>query len=163
MVTVIMSKFNTISVPKIKSCYNFETYEGDDDFLLSVIMELDNANELLLEWGIPELWQLIQPRQNRGGEVGKTVVVNKYAEDFDVDIMRPSIWGNPFRIGRDGTREEVIAGYRVWLWKKITEGDEKVMGVLRSLGEDSVLECCCKPLECHGDVIVKACEWLRKQ
>ena len=26
-----------------------------------------------------------------------------------VYVGRPSIWGNPFAIGRDGTRDEVIA------------------------------------------------------
>ena len=30
-------------------------------------------------------------------------------------IGRPSPLGNPFMIGRDGTRDEVIAKYRVWL------------------------------------------------
>jgi len=30
-----------------------------------------------------------------------------------------SVLGNPFRIGRDGTRFEVIAKYRRWLWEQI--------------------------------------------
>jgi hypothetical protein len=148
-----MSKFDTISVPKIKSCYHFETYEGDDDFLLSKIMELDNANELLLGWGIPELWQLIQPGQNRGGEVGKTVVVNKYAEDFDVDIMRPSIWSNPFRIGRDGTREEVLQKFY-----ERTKELPHLIELAKEKLQGKVLGCCCKPQACHGDVWVRLIE-----
>ena len=28
-----------------------------------------------------------------------------------VNIGRPSVWGNPFVIGKDGTRNEVIANY----------------------------------------------------
>jgi Domain of unknown function (DUF4326) len=32
-----------------------------------------------------------------------------------VYVGRPSKWGNPFAIGRDGTRDEVIAKYRAWI------------------------------------------------
>ena len=32
-----------------------------------------------------------------------------------VYVGRPSKWGNPFAIGRDGTRDQVIAKYRVWI------------------------------------------------
>jgi hypothetical protein len=31
-------------------------------------------------------------------------VVNKYKEPFDIYIGRGSIWGNPYVIGKDGTR-----------------------------------------------------------
>eukprot|EP00974_Lingulodinium_polyedra_P098607 9557112-Lingulodinium_polyedra.AAC.1 len=27
--------------------------------------------------------------------------------------IRPSVWGNPFRIGRDGSREEVVQKFEV--------------------------------------------------
>jgi Domain of unknown function (DUF4326) len=30
-------------------------------------------------------------------------------------VGRPSKWGNPFVIGRDGLRDEVIANYRAWI------------------------------------------------
>jgi len=36
-------------------------------------------------------------------------------ERFDVYIGRPSRFGNPFVVGRDGTRDECIALYRQWL------------------------------------------------
>lgn len=32
-----------------------------------------------------------------------------------VFIGRPSKWGNPYIIGKHGTREQVIAAYRQWL------------------------------------------------
>ena len=32
-----------------------------------------------------------------------------------VYVGRPSKWGNPFEIGRDGTPDEVIAKYRAWI------------------------------------------------
>jgi hypothetical protein len=48
-----------------------------------------------------------------------TYVVNLRKEPYDVYIGRPGKgknkeegkWGSPFEIGRDGTREEVIAKY----------------------------------------------------
>lgn len=79
--------------------------------------------------------------------VSRTVAVNKYHEDYDVDIMRPSIWGNPFRIGLHGNREEVIQMFKERVSKQphlIKLAKEKLKG--KRLG------CCCKPLPCHGDV-----------
>jgi hypothetical protein len=32
-----------------------------------------------------------------------------------VYVGRPSKWGNPFVIGRDGSRDEVIAKYHAWI------------------------------------------------
>ena len=40
-----------------------------------------------------------------------------------VRIDRKSRWGNPFRLGRDGDRAEVIERYRAWLWQRIESGD----------------------------------------
>ena len=74
-----------------------------------------------------------------------------------VYIGRPSIWGNPFAIGRDGNREQVIAKYRQWLWSQIQAG-KITKPMLRQLhGKDLV--CWCAPLPCHGDVLAKAVEW----
>jgi len=68
-------------------------------------------------------------------------------EPYDVYIGRPSKWGNPFRIGPDGDRKEVIEKYRVW----IAEQPE----LLKSLPElkGKRLGCYCKPMPCHGDVL----------
>lgn len=43
-----------------------------------------------------------------------TTVVNKYKERGDVSIMRPGPWGNPFIVGKDGSRAEAVASFRVW-------------------------------------------------
>jgi hypothetical protein len=34
-------------------------------------------------------------------------------------VGRPSPLGNPFALGRDGSREQVIARYRRWLWAQL--------------------------------------------
>jgi len=40
------------------------------------------------------------------------MVINiKSGNNYDVYIGRPSKWGNPFVIGKDGTRKEVVAQY----------------------------------------------------
>lgn len=78
----------------------------------------------------------------------KNVVHCKKAK-FDVYIGRPSKWGNPFVIGKDGSREEVIRKYEEWIRKNPK--------LLRELGElkGKVLGCWCSPLSCHGEVLVK--------
>lgn len=78
---------------------------------------------------------------------GECEVVNLRTSPFDVRIDRTTKWGNPFVIGKDGTREEVIAKYRRWvtsrrdLIKSLPELDGKRLG------------CFCKPEDCHGDVL----------
>jgi len=80
-------------------------------------------------------------------------VLNKYEDGMPtgaVYIGRPSKWGNPFVINRDGTREEVIAKYRIWLLGQ----PAKVAAAKRELaGKDLV--CFCAPKGCHGDVLLE--------
>lgn len=67
-----------------------------------------------------------------------------------VYIGRPSKWGNPFVIGRDGDRGMVIAKYRQW----IVLQPELYLAAKRELaGRDLV--CFCSPLPCHGDVLLE--------
>ena len=76
-------------------------------------------------------------------------VVNLRYETCDVRIDRSTKWGNPFKIGRDGTREEVIEKYRRWLAGK--------SDLLAAVGElrGKRLGCWCAPLACHGDVLAE--------
>lgn len=78
-----------------------------------------------------------------------TKVVHCKKSYYDVYIGRPSIWGNPFEIGQDGTREEVIKKYREWV---LTQ--DKILLNLHIL-KGKTLGCWCKPKECHGDVLVE--------
>ncbi len=76
------------------------------------------------------------------------VVHCKY-EKYDVYIGRPGPWGNPFSIGQDGSRKEVIEKYRNWILKKPK--------LLAKLGElrGKTLGCWCAPKACHGDVLIE--------
>lgn len=47
-------------------------------------------------------------------------IVHIKKADYDIYIGRPSKWGNPFSIGKDGTRKEVIEKYE----KYILENEE---------------------------------------
>lgn len=72
-----------------------------------------------------------------------------------------SVLANPFHVGKDGTRSDVIAKYRVWLWKKIQGKDPQVLNELRRIhAEQADLICFCSPHPCHGDVVLKAATWL---
>lgn len=76
-------------------------------------------------------------------------VVNVDEEDFDVYIGRGTKWGNKFHIGADGTREEVIEKYATWF----LDHPELHNQAIREL-QGKTLGCHCKPLPCHGDVLV---------
>ena len=93
------------------------------------------------------------------------VVNKKHYWGIGEYIGRPSVLGNPFRIGSDGSREEVIEKYRRWLWGEIKKKSEVYDELVRLLElEENTFEltliCHCKPLACHGDVIVRALNWL---
>jgi len=85
-------------------------------------------------------------------------VLNKYKDPIPegaVWIMRPGFWGNPFSIGRDGDRETVLAKYRRWLDRMLqSEKREVFLEALKKLATASALICCCKPKDCHGDILV---------
>lgn len=68
--------------------------------------------------------------------------------DTKIYIGRPSIYGNPYTIGKDGTRQEVIAKYKDYFYSNPLLQQQ----VLALKGK--TLCCFCKPLACHGDVIV---------
>jgi hypothetical protein len=75
-----------------------------------------------------------------------------------------SLLGNPFRIGRDGTRAEVIAKYRRWLWEQIKLKKEAYVELRRiaelSRQSDVTLVCWCAPELCHATVIERSVEYL---
>jgi hypothetical protein len=64
-----------------------------------------------------------------------------------VYIGRPSKWGNPFVIGRDGTRDQVVEKFGKW----IVQQDSLMASIPELVGKDLI--CFCAPLRCHGDVL----------
>jgi hypothetical protein len=78
-----------------------------------------------------------------------TSVVNLRHAAYDVYIGRPSKWGNPFEIGKDGTRAQVVAKYREY----ILNNPELLKDLVELKGKR--LGCWCSPQLCHGDVLVE--------
>jgi len=87
-----------------------------------------------------------------------TKVVHCRKEKYDIYIGRPSIFGNPLSIGKDGTRAEVIKKYKDYFYDNLENHEVFKIAVERLRGK--VLGCWCKPQACHGDVII---EYLNKE
>lgn len=121
------------------------------------------AATALTRQALPIAWSRDSPAYHRSFEAAwrdaarrlpreplpKTRVVHCRHEPFDLFIGRPSKWGNQFHIGRDGTREAVIAKFRHWLMRR-----PLLLREVRSL-RGKVLGCHCPPQPCHGDVLAE--------
>ena len=89
----------------------------------------------------------------------KTTVVNiKDGKGYDVYIGRPSKWGNPFFIGTDGSRAEVIEKFREYLM----EHPELLADIEELRGKRLGCYCVEKPISvvrqnkrCHGEVLLE--------
>jgi hypothetical protein len=82
-----------------------------------------------------------------------TVVVNRRTDKFDVYIGRPSLFGNPFKIGRDRDRDQVIKKFKDYFYRRLEVDSTFKRGVLNLKG--CRLGCYCKPDACHGDIIAE--------
>lgn len=88
----------------------------------------------------------------------KTTVVNirHNQTEFDAYIGRVGLgfkgeFGNPYRIGRDGTREDTIKKFKKYFFNRIASDHEFKNKVLQLKGLR--LGCFCSPKICHGDTI----------
>lgn len=96
-------------------------------------------------------------REKKGTGLTAGRVVHVLRHPYDVYIgrsmprfgLRASPFANPFKIGRDGTRAEVIEKYRRYI---VTRTD--LMDALPEL-EGKTLACWCVPEPCHGNVILQ--------
>ena len=67
-----------------------------------------------------------------------------------VYVGRPTKFGNPFEIGRDGTRDDVCDKYEQYILAR----PELQAAAQRELaGKDLV--CWCAPLRCHADTLMR--------
>lgn len=87
-------------------------------------------------------------------------VVHCKKEKYDIYIGRPSKWGNPYSVGSDGTRNEVISKYEAYL---MSPNQRHLIECLPEL-KDKILGCWCAPKACHGDILKRMVEdeiWLK--
>ena len=78
-----------------------------------------------------------------------------------VRVDRRTRWGNPYVVGRDGSRARVIARYRRHLWRRIRDGEIDLHELAALDGCD--LACWCAPLPCHAEVLARAALWAAEQ
>lgn len=82
-----------------------------------------------------------------------TKVSNKdNGDSYDIYIGRGTLWGNPYQMGKEGTRDEVIAKFAYDFEKRFLKLPEKFDENIEKL-RGKTLGCHCKPAACHGDVI----------
>lgn len=77
------------------------------------------------------------------------------ADETNVYIGRDTIrkngeWGNPFVIGKDGDRNEVVRKHAEWFLSQ-PELVEKAKKELKGKN----LVCFCAPRSCHGDILLR--------
>lgn len=65
-----------------------------------------------------------------------------------VYVGRPSKWGNPYEIGKDGNRAAVINKYRAYL------ASSHLCNDLRELRGQNLV-CWCAPQSCHADILLE--------
>jgi hypothetical protein len=83
----------------------------------------------------------------------KTTLVNRHKDKYDVYIGRGTPFGNPYIIGKDGDREEVIQKYLIHFKYQIRNNPKFKEQVDALKGK--ILGCSCSPKKCHGDVILQ--------
>ncbi|ANY88896.1 DUF4326 domain-containing protein [Pseudomonas putida] len=119
----------------IRDCTHAVLFEDRDDYFL--------VKQAIWDMGIPY----------RAIELELTRVVNRDRGDaYDTYIGRGTIWGNPYQIGADGDRDEVIRKFKYDFDNgllKVSADFEKHVTAIKG----HRLACHCKPAACHGDII----------
>ena len=82
--------------------------------------------------------------------IGRAGVVFIDGERFP---KKASVFANPFKVGKHGTREEVIAKYEDYIRGKL----DTIRDDFTNLGGKN-LGCWCHPEPCHGDVLLRLLE-----
>jgi len=85
-----------------------------------------------------------------------TKIVHCKKEKYDIYIGRPSIWGNPFS-HKEGTLAEFKVNSRkeaIEKYKEYILNNPSLLDKLSDL-KDKTLSCWCKPLPCHGDILIE--------
>lgn len=82
------------------------------------------------------------------GDSPRVLNIRKHGKPDDAVLVdRSTRWGNPFQIGRDGTRLEVITKHAEWI-----KTQPRILACLGDL-EGKDLVCWCAPLPCHAETL----------
>lgn len=72
-----------------------------------------------------------------------------------IEVYRPHLFSNPYHIGPDGSRNEVIQKFKNYFDEKLQNSvlyQDTMIQYLYNLKRDKRLNliCCCSPLTCHA-------------
>jgi hypothetical protein len=68
-----------------------------------------------------------------------------------------SNFANPYKIGKDGTREEVITKYKNYITNKLEKDEILQKELIMMKGKN--LGCWCYPEMCHGNILLELIEF----
>lgn len=97
----------------------------------------------------------------------KVVRVNKAQNNFTHYIGRAwaglleSPFHNPFHVGKDGTRREVLEKFAVYWYAPSQVAFRRTALIM--IQDDDIIGCWCHPLSCHGDIIAGYLAWHRAE
>lgn len=87
------------------------------------------------------------------GRKGIVFIKDKVSNKKERYPKQNSPFANPFKVGKDGKREEVLEKYELYLQDQI-KNNIITKEMLLTL-KDKNLGCWCKPEPCHGDILIK--------
>jgi hypothetical protein len=87
------------------------------------------------------------------GRSGIVFIYNKNTKNKERYPKKSSPFANPFKLKKDGDREEIIQKYKKHIIKKLDQ-DISLQKLLVSM-ENKNLGCWCHPEPCHGDILLK--------
>ena len=102
----------------------------------------------------PEFNNLKEWMNNKNNEyIGRKGVVFINKERFP---KKDSIWANPFKLNKDGSREEILIKYETYIRDRLNN-DNILKDNLLNL-KNKNLGCWCYPELCHGNILLKLIE-----
>jgi len=103
--------------------------------------------------------KFIRPEYNNLKEWGdnpNNIYIGRLGVVFIDGIRFPktsSNFANPFKIGKDGNRDEVIQKYKLYIIEKIEQNATLKQELLEMKNKN--LGCWCFPEQCHGNVLLE--------
>jgi hypothetical protein len=80
-------------------------------------------------------------------------IYNRHNKNCPIDavyIGRNTPWGNPYEIGKDGSRHDVCNKFIAYV-----ENHPTLKADIKKYLKGKDLKCSCKPARCHGDYLLR--------
>lgn len=98
------------------------------------------------------------------------IIINRYKKELPKEYSRiycgrPSLFGNPFPITKEQTRDKVCDQYEDYFEKEKQNPESKLIKTLQDVykkykDQNIALECFCSPKRCHTETIKRYLELL---